>query len=147
MTYDLHSHKIVGIISSKAEPHVALNVIGHLGIALGSHVDKALLMGRDILTDASGMEHFGIARYGFVIKSARPSKIAQAIQKARESENIIVADYPRAILETGHDDELAEAISSTQEEALDYMGVLLFGPTEEIDAICGHYTLWSWKES
>ena len=43
--------------------------------------------------------------YGFVVKSARPSKIGQSLQKARKSQNITIVDYPRAVLETGHDDE------------------------------------------
>lgn len=142
MTYDLHSHKIVGIVSSKEEPHVALNVLGHLGIALGAAVEHQELMGRATLMDASGIAHFGIARYSFVAKSARPSKLHQAIERARASAHVMVVDYPRAMLDTGHDDELAAALGAMEESSIDYLGAILFGPTADVDEVCGKFTLW-----
>ncbi len=143
MNYDLHANKIIGIVSNKIEPHIALNVVGHLGIALGSALDENDVMGRTTHIDASGISHPGISRYSLVVKTARPAKLHEAIVKARNADGIFVFDYPKAMLETGHDDDLAAAIESSSEEQLDYLGALLFGPTPVLDEICGRYMLWS----
>ena len=142
MSYDLTSHKIVGIISSKESAATALNVMGHLGIALGAALDRDQIMGRASLEDASGTRHPGIARFSFVTKSARPSKLYQAITAARADPTVHLFDYPRAMLETGHDDELAAAVLGTEEAELDYLGALIFGPAAAISEISGKFSLW-----
>ncbi len=142
MSYDLKSHKIVAIVSSKEPAHVALNVVGHLGIALGALVPRGDLMGRPTLVDKSGIAHPGIARYSFIVKAARPTKLYQAITAARDSSDVTMVDYPRAMLDTGHDDELNAMIEAATETDLDYLGAMLFGPSTAVDEICGKFTLW-----
>ena len=49
------NRKIVGIISTNVDATTALNVIGHLAIAIGKYSDEEI-MGKKIITDKSNME-------------------------------------------------------------------------------------------
>ena len=140
-TYNYREKKIVAVLSSNLEAGVALNVIGHLAISLGSHAQDEI-MGRHILIDASNVEHSGISKYPFIITKVKPAKLRKAITEARGNKNILVADYPKEMLTTGHDDELSTEISKILESEIEYLGAIFYGTKKEIDIITGKFTLW-----
>ena len=70
--------KIVGIIASNVEPSVALNVIGHLSVAIGKYSDKEI-MGQPIITDKTGVKHLGISKFPFIITKVKAGKLKNAI--------------------------------------------------------------------
>lgn len=140
-TYNYREKKIVAVLSSNLEAGIALNVIGHLAISLGFHAQNGI-MGRPKLIDASNIEHLGISKYPFIITKVKPGKLRKAIVEARANRNIIVADYPKEMLTTGHDDELLTEISKIHESEIEYLGAIFYGSTDEIDKITGRFTLW-----
>ena len=140
MNYDYHEKKIVAVVNSKLEPGVALNVVGHLAVSIGCYASDH--MGRPVLVDASGVKHMGISRYPFIITKANPSKIRAAIVAARENPNVTFADYPQQMLDTGHDDELAESILNAKEEDLSYLGAVFYGKAEDVSAITRKFSLY-----
>ncbi|MCX4365262.1 MAG: DUF2000 domain-containing protein [Bacilli bacterium] len=133
--------KIVGIIATNVSPSVALNIIGHLSISIGKYSD-AEIMGKNIITDKSGVNHLGISKFPFIITKVKPSKLAASINKARENPNLLVADYPKDMLDTRTDEELVESISSKEEAAMEYMGAVIYGNTKDVDEITGKFQLW-----
>uniref|UniRef100_UPI0040568A7F DUF2000 domain-containing protein n=1 Tax=Agathobacter sp. TaxID=2021311 RepID=UPI0040568A7F len=140
MEYDYREKKIVAVLNSALETGVALNVVGHLAVSIGCYAQEH--MGKNPLLDADGVKHLGIARYPFIITKAKPNKIRAAIEKARENDNILFADYPQQMLETGHDNELAESLAKAQEKDLSYLGAVFYGPTEDINEITGKFSLY-----
>ena len=90
--------KIVGIIASNVEPSVALNVIGHLSVAIGKYSDKEI-MGQPIITDKTGVKHLGISKFPFIITKVKAGKLKNAIDMAKCNPNLLVADYPKDMLE------------------------------------------------
>ena len=56
--------------------------------------------------------------------------------------HLSVADYPKDMLETRTNDELAESISSKTSEQLEYMGAIIYGSTDEVNEITGKFQLW-----
>lgn len=133
--------KIVGIIATNVEASVALNVIGHLAVSIGKYSEEGI-MGQKNITDASGFNHLGISRFPFIITKVKSSKLKAAIAKAKENSNILVADYPKDMLETRTDDELVSSISSKEEDKLEYMGAIIYGDTKDVDEITGKFQLW-----
>lgn len=133
--------KIVGIIATNVDAATALNVIGHLSVAIGKYSDTEI-MGRPILTDKSGINHLGISKFPFIVTKVKQSKLKSTIEKAKENPNLLVADYPRDMLETRTDNELAESISSKTNEQLEYMGAIIYGSTDEVNEITGKFQLW-----
>ena len=61
---------------------------------------------------------------------------------AKENKELLVIDYPSNMYYTGHDDELADSIANTADDKMEYYGFMLFGKTEDVDAISGKFTLW-----
>lgn len=94
------------------------------------------------ITDASGINHLGISRFPFIITKVKPSKLATAIEKAKSNPNLLVADYPRDMLETRTDEELVESISNKENEKLEYMRAIIYGDTKEVNEITGKFQLW-----
>ena len=70
--------KIVGIIASNVDPTVALNIIGHLSIAVGKYSDNEI-MGKPIIVDKSGMNHLGISKFPFIVTKVKPGKLKTTI--------------------------------------------------------------------
>lgn len=133
--------KIAAILSTNVEASVALNVIGHLAISIGKYADNEI-MGKKIITDNSGIDHLGISRFPFIITKVKPSKLRNAIDKAKANPNLLVADYPKDMLETRTDEELVEQISNKNNEELEYMGAIIYGNTNDVNEITGKFQLW-----
>ncbi len=142
MTYEYKDRKIVCIVSDNLETWQSMNVIGHLSVSLGANKDENL-MGREILTDASGVDHRGIARYGFIIKKGNPASIRGVLRESKENKNIISLDFPREMLDTSHDDELSDRVSKKQEEDFEYLGAIFYGPSTDINSLTKTFPLWS----
>jgi hypothetical protein len=140
MTYDYRDRKIVCVVSDRLEMWQALNVVGHLAISLGARKDD-YLMGRVSVTDASGITHPGIARYGLVIKQGNSQTIRQALTDARENHHLLTLDFPREMLDTAHDDELAAALAQKPEQAIEYLGALFYGQTATVNAVTSKLAL------
>lgn len=134
--------KIVGIIATNVDAATALNVIGHLAVSIGKYSD-AEIMGKKTLTDASGIDHLGISRFPFIVTKVKPSKLKAAIDKAKENKNLLVADYPRDMLDTRTDEELVYSVSSKENDNLEYLGAIIYGNTEEVNEITGKFQLWN----
>ena len=133
--------KIVGIIASNVEPSVALNVIGHLSVAIGKYSDKEI-MGQPIITDKTGVNHLGISKFPFIITKVKAGKLKNAIDMAKCNPNLLVADYPKDMLETRTDDELVESINGKENDKLEYLGAVIYGDTKDVNDITGKFQLW-----
>lgn len=133
--------KIVGIISTNVDASVALNIIGHLAISIGNY-SQDKIMGKPIITDKSNINHLGISRFPLIITKVKASKLRKAIDKTKENPNLLVADYPKDMLETRTDDELVYSISNKENEQLEYLGATLYGDTKDVDEIIRKFQLW-----
>lgn len=136
--------KIVGIVASNVEPSVALNVIGHLAISIGKYSNDEI-MGKSVITDKSGINHLGISQFPFIITKVKSGKLKTAIDLAKQNPNLLVADYPKDMLDTRTDDELVASINSKENDKLEYLGAIIYGNTTDVDNITGKYQLWRLK--
>lgn len=139
MNYE--DRKIVGIIATNVDPSVALNVIGHLAISIGKYSDEEI-MGQKNIEDKTGINHLGISKFPFIVTTVKASKLKKAIEIAKANPNILVADYPKDMLDTRTDEELVSSINSKEESELEYMGAILYGNTKDVNEITGKFQLW-----
>ncbi|MAX24212.1 MAG: hypothetical protein CMJ19_06885 [Phycisphaeraceae bacterium] len=140
-SYDYRECKTVAVMSKKLEVGAALNAVAHLAVALGHNVGSKM-MGRPILVDAAGVSHVGISKYPIIITRVKVSAVRRAIEAARVDENLTVVDFPNQMLETGHDDELADSMAAVQESEIEYLGAMIYGPADKVDAITSKFSLW-----
>lgn len=133
--------KIVGVLATNLDVTVALNVIGHLAISIGKY-SNIEIMGKQVITDKTGVKHLGISQFPFIVTKVKPSKLKATIEKAKSNPNLLIADYPKDMLETRTDDELVESISSKEESELEYLGAIIYGDTKDVNEITGKFQLW-----
>lgn len=133
--------KIVAILATNVDVSTALNVIGHLSLAIGKYSGQEI-MGEPILLDKSNVNHLGISRFPFIVTKVKSGKLKNAIAMAKEKPNLLVADYPKDILETRTDEELVTSIKAKENEKLEYLGAIIYGETKEVDDITGRFQLW-----
>ena len=133
--------KIVGIIATNVDAPTALNVIGHLAVSIGKYSENEI-MGKSLITDKSNVNHLGISKFPFIITKVKPGKLRNAIDRAKENPNLLVADYPRDMLETRTDEELVESITSKNNDELEYLGAIIYGNTNDVNEITGKFQLW-----
>jgi hypothetical protein len=132
--------KTVVLISSKLDKPTALNVVGHLALALGAAHGSQLVV-TAAYRDLSGVDHRGVSAFPFVTLHTRPNKLRTAIAAARADQHLVTVDYPREVLTTGTDGELRHAIETAEEGDLEYLGVIAHGPRESVDAIFSSFSL------
>jgi hypothetical protein len=138
--------KTVVLLSTQLDVTTALNVVGHLSLGLGAACRHRLIRSNSY-TDASGERHLGVSAWPFVVLKTRPAKLRSALDQARRSSQLVVADYPREILTTTTDDELAAALAASRDSDLEYLGLIAHGPVDDVDAVFGTFSLVRHEES
>lgn len=141
MSYQYQDRKIVCLVNEGLESWQTMNVVGHLAVALGANKDE-FLIGTHPLIDASTAIHHGIARFGFIIKKGSAEAVREVVTAARENQQLMMLDFPREMLETATDEELVASLATKDEAELEYLGVLLYGPTAEVQAHTKKFPLW-----
>ena len=91
--------KIVAVLATNVDAKTAMNVIGHLAISIGKYSDNEI-MGKKELIDNSGISHLGISKFPFIVTKVKASKLKNTINLAKQNPDIMIADYPREMLET-----------------------------------------------
>jgi hypothetical protein len=119
----------------------ALNVTGHLALAIGRRADPQI-MGRHPLVDGSGVAHMGICRFPVVTLKAQKEDIRRLVHAAKNHNGLLVADCPREMLDTYEDSELVAAMAAKAEHEMEYLGVAVFGPTSELKRMTSGLPLW-----
>lgn len=83
-----------------------------------------------------------ISQFPFIITKVKTGKLKTSIEIAKSNPNLLVADYPKDMLETRTDEELVNSIQSKENDKLEYMGAIIYGDTKEVDEITGKFQLW-----
>ena len=138
MSYDYRERKIIAILDEDIAFGLALNALGHMAFSAG-HYSEDSWMGKKVLTDAIGNIHIGISKYPFIVLKAKKEAIKSMIQTAKEKK-IFCIEYPKEMFETGHDDELVEAMKKVEDFV--YHGCILAGKASELKEITGHLKLY-----
>ena len=133
--------RIVIVLNDSLNTWQAINVAGHLALALGNRVAPEI-MGQHPLVDASGISHMGIARYPIIALRATADEIRGLTRAARTLKDVLMADYPREMLETEADSELVAAIAAKEEPSLEYLGMAILGTTKAVKGLTGGLRLW-----
>ena len=139
--YDYKAKKVVAVLSSTLDVGIAMNVLGHMCVAIGAYGEKDL-MGRPVLPDASGTNHVGIGRHAVIITKVKPARLRQFIEEARTQKDLLLVDFPQEMLDTHHDDDLAASMLAKPEKEMHYLGAIVYGDAPTIQALSGKFMLW-----
>jgi hypothetical protein len=138
MNYDYNEKKIVAVIDEGLPIGMALNALGHMSFSIGNFSDDSW-MGKKEIVDLGSHIHKGISKYPFIVLKADKSEIKNLVDKAREKKMLFI-DYPKEMFDTGHDDELVEAIGKSDD--FTYHGIVIAGKTSELKEMTSHLRLY-----
>ena len=82
------------------------------------------------------------SKYPFIITKVKQWRLKKFIDEAKKEENLLLADYPKEMLTTSHDDELAQEISNKNNSDFEYLGAIIYGDSEKVSSLSGKFTLW-----
>jgi len=136
MSFD---NKIVAVMNKSVEPGVVMNALAHASIGLGSRISAEDLR-LDTYVDKEGHAYQNISQMPFIILSGNSNKIRNLYEWA-QAEKIKHA----AFLDTMTGGTYLEQLERTKThsiDALNFYGIVLFGPWEKVSQATKKFSLW-----
>jgi lysyl-tRNA synthetase class 2 len=119
-----------------------LNTIGHLAAAFGAHKGKELLKASSITTADDVKINLNI-QHALIIKTASANKDLHNLAQAAKKAGLEVSEFTREMLETTNDKKIAEQTKAKNVADVEFLGVLVFGSKEEVEALTAKFPRFS----
>ena len=132
--------KLVAVMNKSLDPGRAMNALGHMCVGFGSHIGVEEMRLTNY-KDADGGSHPYISEMPFIILRANSNKI-RGLRHLAIEKNIAFADFTDAMT-IGTFEEQLEKSSQTKDEDFTYMGLVLFGPWDEVSDMTKKFSLWT----
>lgn len=134
------TQKIVIVINKTLETWEAFNATAHIAAYIGNHLRNGFNTG-EFFTTKDGQNYPRNTQYPIVILRAKPGQLATLMGKARTS-GLLYNGFIREMIETTDDREIIEKLGAKDSSEIEYLGVGLFGPNEEVGILTKAYQLW-----
>lgn len=124
------------------EPWQVLNTVAHLSAELGVRGGRSLLSQDELTTKDDARIPLNI-QHAIMLKNASSSEeLHEFLQKAR-AQKLHVAVFTREMIETTSDKKVIEKTASKNLSDIELLGVLVFGPTSEVEALTKQFPLYT----
>jgi hypothetical protein len=141
MGYIPVSHKFVAVLNKKIPNVRLMNALGHMTAGLAVSYPEVSKMRFNRYIDADGNTHNHISDNPFIILEANNSNQIRVLRNNLLVENIACVDFIGTMTE-GTYQEQQERTAQTAELDLNYMGIVLFGPIEQVNKLTKKFSLW-----
>lgn len=131
--------KCVMVLADDLPLGLAVNAAGVLAVTLGHRVPD--LLPEDAL-DASGGVHAGLINVPLPILVSGGEGLKELRQRAAAQEGLTVVDFSDVAQHARTYEAYVAALAVTPAEALDYLGVALYGPRKAVNKLVGHLPLY-----
>lgn len=133
------SNKIVIVVNRELEKWQIGNTIGHISAYLGNKI-KNFATGENFITKDE-KNHPRNTQYPIIILEAKPGQMPNFIQKVRDS-GMLYHGFIKEMILTTNDEEIINILMNKKDEEIEYLGIGVFGPNEEIDALTKKFSLY-----
>jgi hypothetical protein len=134
------TQKIVIVVNKSLETWEAFNATAHIAAYIGNQLGGGFNTG-EFFTSKDSQNYPRNTQYPIVILRAKPGQLANLMDKARTS-RLLYNGFIREMIETTDDREIIEKLASKDSSEIEYLGVGIFGPKEEVGVITKAYQLW-----
>jgi hypothetical protein len=140
--YADNDKKVVAVLNKKIPLPQLLNALGHMTAGLTALSSNAEEMRFHCYRDADGGAHPAISHYPFIVLEARNSNQIRMLRKAALQEPAITLnDFAGSMLGASAEDQLRQT-EQTHEADLEYFGIVLFGPSEDLNGLTKKFSLF-----
>lgn len=134
------TQKIVIIINKALEPWEVLNATAHIAAYIGNRLGDTFNTG-EFFASQDGHSYPRNAQYPIVILRAKPGQLPGLMEKARTS-GLVYNGFIREMIETTDDREIIATLAAKSGADVEFLGVGIFGPNDQVAALTKAYQLW-----
>ncbi len=132
---------IVVMNASGLESWQVLNAVGHLGTELGIREGKSLLLQESIRTMDGTALPLNM-RYALMLKETHDTDALKRLFKLGQEKGLQTEVFTREMIETTSDKKVIERTSKKNFDDVEILGVLVFGPTPDVQEITHEFPLY-----
>ncbi|MDA0382914.1 DUF2000 domain-containing protein [Vibrio owensii] len=137
---DENQKRFVAVISKKVEVGRAVNVLGHLSVSLANQLSDGDAIYIDY-HDLDGNVHPNISHYPFIVLRADNSNKIRKLRQEALDKGILFSDFTHTMVEGGSEVQ-QQTTKNTLEAELEYLGICLFGETENLRELTKKFSLY-----
>lgn len=138
---DEKSYRFIAVLNKKVEIGKLMNALGHMSAGLAGESGKAREMCFLEYTDKDGGVHPYISHFPFIVLKTDNSNQIRTIRNEAIKRGITFTDFTDTMT-IGTSQEQVEKTQETEEEQLEYFGIVMFGPTEKLKEFTGKFSLF-----
>lgn len=140
-TFKPFTHKFVAVLNKKIPIPNLMNALGHMAAGLSASYPNIPEMRFDSYIDRDGGNHKSISDNPFIILSADNSNKIRTLRNALIEKEIHFVDFT-STMTVGTYIEQQQITKETPELELEYYGLSLFGPIEQVNELTRKFSLW-----
>lgn len=141
MLPDENSMRFIAILNKKAEIGRLLNALGHMTAGLAGGSGKSGEMCFLQYNDKEEGIHPNISHFPFIVLKADNSNQIRTVRNEAIKRGIIFTDFT-STMTIGTSQEQQNKTHETTESELEYLGICLFGKTDELKEFTGKFSLF-----
>ena len=138
---DENSHRFLAVLNKRVEIGKLMNALGHMTAGLTGQVGNPSKMYFLEYKDKDGSVHPGISHFPFIVLAAENSNQIRTARNEAIKRGVALTDFT-STMTIGTSEEQVNATASTQESDLEYWGICLFGPTDELRQFTKKFSLF-----
>jgi hypothetical protein len=139
---DVTTHKFTAILSKKVDAGKIMNALAHMSAGIvANNPDKIPDMGFGDYIDKDNSVHPSLSKNSYVILRADNSNQIRAVRNAAIEKDVAFVDFTNTMQEGTYLEQI-ERTKETPEAELEYYGICLFGPIEEVNELTRKFSLW-----
>jgi len=140
MTEQDFSKKVVIVLSKELETWQVLNAVAHISAYIGHKIGEGFDTGENFVT-ADKISHPRNSQYAIIVLKAKPGQLTNLMSKVRLS-GLLYHGFIREMIETTDDEEIVSILAKKNDAEIEYLGIGIFGPKEEVGALTKNFQLW-----
>ncbi len=138
---DENSYRFTVVLNRKIETGRLFNALGHMTAGLAGGSAKADDLYLLQYQDSDGGAHPNISHFPFIVLQAENSNKIRTLRQEAIAQEIPYTDFT-STMTIGTSAEQQAVTRSTPEAELEYYGICLFGPTDQIKALTRKFSLF-----
>jgi len=119
-----------------------LNTIAHLCAELGIREGKSLLY-QDSFATADGTHIPLNIQHPIMLKETDSTEKLRKLLQTAQAQGLQVAAFTRDMIETTNDKKIIENAAKTNLDSVEFLGILVFGPSSTIESLTKEFPLYS----
>ena len=133
------NQKIAIVVREDIPSWQVMNTVAHVSGYLGNKIETFLSDENFVTQD--NLDHPRNSQYAIIILKNSQKGLRRFMQRVRES-GLLYHGFIREMLETTDDAEIQSLLHNKKDMDIEYLGVGIFGPIEQINELTQGMSLW-----